>query len=207
MRRMTDVMAAAKARAEAFGVRRVLVATNTGTSLRRAMAAFGSGYEFYAVGNPASAHERGLVLHDGVSEDARQDLEADGVTVVLADRSLFQGSGLSFMGASLEEVVAGAGPGGRFNAVAIAYNVLQLFSDGPRVCLEITLMAADSGALPLDADCISIACPSSYCDLPDAAMVLRPARSEDIFKGELRIKDLLLRPTPNDVWFSDGPLP
>ncbi len=91
--------------------------------------------------------------------------------------------------------------------MAIAYNVLQLFSDGPRVCLEIALMAADSGALPLDADCISIACPSSYCDLPDAALILRPARSEDMFKGQLRLKDLILRPTADDVWFSDGPLP
>ncbi len=85
--------------------------------------------------------------------------------------------------------------------------MLQLFSDGPRVCLEIALMAADSGALPLDADCISIACPSSYCDLPDAALILRPARSEDMFKGQLRLKDLILRPTADDVWFSDGPLP
>jgi uncharacterized protein len=202
----TDIMAAAKERADAFGLCNVLVATNSGASIRSARQAFGSGYRFFAVGNPASAHARGLVLHDGVSEETRRSLEAEGVTIVLQDRSLFQTPRLSFMGASLQEVVGNAGQG-RFGAVSIAYNVLQLLSDGPRVCLEIALMAADSGDLPLDADCISIACPSSYCDLPNAAVVLRPARSEDVFKGALRIKDVTLRPTAADVWFGNGPLP
>jgi len=204
---VTDIMTVAKERAEIFGVLNVLVATNTGASVRRAYHVFVLHYRFFAVGNPASAHERGLVLHDGVSEETRRSLEKDGIRVVLEDRSLFQLPGLSFMGASLEHVTSNTSRDGRFNAVSIAYNVLQLFSDGPRVCLEIALMAADSGELPLDADCISIACPSSYCDLPDAAVVLRPSRSEDIFKGQLRVKDLTLRPTPGDVWFSNGPLP
>jgi uncharacterized protein len=202
----TDIMAAAKRSADAFGVRNVLVATNSGASLRSARQAFGPDYRFFAIGNPASAHARGLVLHDGVSEETRRGLEAEGVTVVLQDRSLFQTPRLSFMGATLQEVVEGAGQD-RFGAVAIAYNVLQLLSDGPRVCLEIALMAADSGELPLDEDCLAIARPSSYCDLPDAAMVLRPARSEDIFRGALRIKHVTLSPTPDDVWFSSGPLP
>ena len=204
---MTDIMTVAKHRAEKFGVKNVLVATNSGASVRRAYEIFGLAYKFFAVGNPASAHERGLVLHSGISEETRRDLEQKGIKVILQDRSLFQTPGLSCYGASLEQVLRKAGTEGRFMAMSVAYNVLQLFSDGPRVCLEIALMAADSGELPLDADCISIACPSSYCDLPDAALVLRPSKSEDIFKGELRIKDLILRPTPNDVWFSNSPLP
>jgi hypothetical protein len=52
------------------------------------------------------------------------------------------------MGASLEEVLRNVGPAGRINALSVAYNVLQLFSDGPRVCLVIALMAADAGVLP-----------------------------------------------------------
>jgi len=64
--------------------------------------------------------------------------------------------------------------------VGIMFNVLnEFFGDGPRVCLKITLAAADSGQLPLDADCISIATQSSYCDLPDAAVVLRPVESKE----------------------------
>ena len=204
---MANIMTVAKERAETFAVKNVLVATNSGASVRRAYEIFGPQYQIFAVGNPASAHERGLVLHSGISEETRRSLEQKGIKVVLQDQSLFQRPGLSFVGTSLKEVVRNVRPDGRFNAVSIAYNVLQLFSDGPRVCLEIALMAADSGELPLDADCISIACPSSYCDLPDAAVILRPAKSEDIFKGELRIKDVVLRPTPNDVWFTNSPLP
>jgi hypothetical protein len=87
-------------------------------------------------------------------------------------------------------------------------NVLnEFFGDGPRVCLEIALAAADSGRLPLDADCIAIATPSSYCDLPDAAVILRPTRAEDMFSQQLRVKDLLLCATANDVWLTNGPLP
>lgn len=204
---MTDIMTIAKQRAERFDVKNVLVATNSGASVRRAYETFGPQYQIFAVGNPASAYERGLVLHSGISEETQRSLEQKGIKVILQDQSLKQRPGLSFMGASLQEVVCNVSPNGRFNAISIAYNVLQLFSDGPRVCLEIALMAADSGELPLDVDCISIACPSSYCDLPDAAVILRPAKSEDIFKGELRIKDVVLSPTPNDVWFTNGPLP
>jgi hypothetical protein len=200
-------MAAARGRAERFGVRNVVVATNTGASMRAALSAFGPGYRYFAVGNPASAHARGLVLHEGVNETMRCALEAAGVTVVLQDRSQFQVHGRSFLGVPFSEVVESVRPAGHINAVSVAYNVLQLLSDGPRVCLEIALMAADAGQLPLDEDCIAIACPSSYCDLPDAALVLRPTKTEDVFSGQCRIKDVLLRPTEDDVWFSQGPLP
>jgi hypothetical protein len=200
-------MAAARARVEHFDVRNVVVATNTGASIRAALSAFGAGYQYFAVGNPASAHARGLVLHDGISEMTCRALEEAGVTVVLQDRSLFQAHGRSFLGVPFSDVVQSVRPTGHINAVSVAYNVLQLLSDGPRVCLEIALMAADSGQLPLDEDCVAIACPSSYCDLPDAALVLRPTRTQDIFSGRFRIKDVLLRPTQDDVWFSQGPLP
>ena len=91
---MTDIMTVAKERAEIFGVLNVLVATNTGASVRRAYHVFVLHYRFFAVGNPASAHERGLVLHDGVSEETRRSLEKDGIRVVLEARSLFQLPGL-----------------------------------------------------------------------------------------------------------------
>ena len=201
-------MTIAKQRAEVFNVKNILVATNTGTSIRTAYQVFGSDYHFYAVGNPASAHERGFVLHDGVNPLAKKNLEDMGITVVLHDCSLFQGEDVrSFYGLSFDEVKRTCTPEGHINAVSVLYNALQLFGDGPRVCLEITLMAADAGVLPLDEDCLAIACPSLYCDLPDAAVVLRPAKTADMFMGNLRIKDVALSPTSDDVWFSQRPLP
>ncbi|MEM2905454.1 MAG: hypothetical protein QW057_01320 [Candidatus Bathyarchaeia archaeon] len=77
-----------------------------------------------------------------------------------------------------------AGPKDPFNPVAVISNTLAWFSDEPRACIEITLMAADPGLLPLDADCIAIQRRvGGESNMPDAAMVLRPTRTQDIFKG------------------------
>jgi hypothetical protein len=203
----TKIMEVAQRRAEQFQVNNVLVATNTGKSIRTAQSVFGEGYCFFAVGNPASAHERGLVLHNGINKQVQVELEASGITVVVEDQSLFQRKEVrSFYGVPFEEIERSCSAKGHINAISILYNTLQLWGDGPRVCLEISLMAADAGVLPLDADCLAIACPSSYCDLPDAAVVLHPAKTENMFTGCLRIKDVALCPTPDDVWFSQRPL-
>ena len=157
-------MAIAKQRAELFNVKNILVATNTGTSIRAAYQVFGDDYRFFAVGNPASAHERGLVLHDGISPDTQHELEQIGITVVLVDQSMFQKKDVhSFFGVSFAEISRNCSSEGHIYAISILYNALQLWGDGPRVCLEIALMTADSGLLPLDEDCLAIACPSSYC--------------------------------------------
>jgi hypothetical protein len=48
-------MSAAKARAEALGVRNVVVATNCGASVLAAREAFGPGYRFFAIGREGAA--------------------------------------------------------------------------------------------------------------------------------------------------------
>jgi hypothetical protein len=203
----TQIMTVAKQRAERLHVKNILVATNTGASMRAAYQVFGPDYHFYAVGNPTSAHEQGLVHHDGVSPLTKNQLEQMGINVVLVERSIFQERSRSFFGVPLDDIIQGCSPAGHMNAISILYNAFQLWGDGPRVCLEITLMAADAGALPLGEDCLAIACPSAYCDLPDAAVVLHPVKTVDMFMGQLRIKDVVLCPTANDVWFSQRPLP
>jgi len=224
---MKDIVTIAKERADAFGVKNVVVATNSGATADLVHKVFGTNYLIIAVGNPASAHARGLVYHAGVSEATRKSLEQKGIKVVLQDQSLFQAVAIGGQpfdigdkhfdiwghcfnvdwSCSLGEVIENAGSKGPFNAVAIVSNTLALFGDGPRVCFEVALMAADSGVLPLDADCISIQRRiGGESNMPDAAMVLRPARTQDIFKGQLRIKDLVLVPGPKDHWFNNGPL-
>jgi len=211
-----DILPAAKARAERLGVRNVVVATNSGASVLAAQKAFGPGYRFFAVGNPASARERGLCLHTGISEETKAALEAKGITVVLADQSLFQADERTEMGPPLRAAAVQAyanrfhrgrlPPQGAEDVVSVISHVLAEFlGDGPKVCLEIALMAADSGRLPLDEDCMAIAAPK--LGFAHAAMTLRPARTRDLFSMRLRVKDLLLVPTPDDVWFCDGPLP
>ncbi|NQT52464.1 hypothetical protein HQ576_10455 [bacterium] len=210
------IMEAAKERAEEFGVRNVVVATNSGTSVAAAVEAFGPGYQFFAVGNPASARQRGLCLHTGMREETRQALEARGIKVVLQDQSLFQADERTADGPARHTAAIRAyanrfhggelPPEGAYGLVSIISHVLaEFFGDGPKVCIEIALMAADSGWLPLDEDCMAIATPAG--GFAHAAMTLRPTRTEDMFSMQLRVKDLLLVRTPDDVWFSNGVLP
>ncbi|HUT36311.1 MAG TPA: hypothetical protein VNE39_22675 [Planctomycetota bacterium] len=211
-----DIMPAAKARAEKLGVGNVVVATNSGASVLAAQEAFGPGYQFFAVGNPASAHDRGLCLHTGISDETRRALQAKGITVITRDQSLFQADERTDTGPSLHDAAVRAYAdrfhGGRlplqggYDIVAMTGHLLaEFFGDGPKVCLEVALMAADSGQLPLDDDCMAIATPK--LGFAHAAMILRAARTQDLFSMRLRVKDLLLVPAPDDVWFSNGPLP
>lgn len=209
----TAIMQEAKDRAVRYGVENVVLPCNSGHTVRSALDEFGSDFNFYAVGNPASSHERGLVVHTGVTDAVRDELERLGVQVILQEVSLFQvneeqevGTHLwDAFGRSYEKRTQRKMEG---KIVARFTNELLTFllSDGPRVCLEIALMAADSGVLPLDRDCISLATPSRYCDLPDAAVILRPAKTEDFWGGGrpwrdgAMVKDVLMVPAPGDFW-------
>ncbi|MEM2906144.1 MAG: hypothetical protein QW057_00670 [Candidatus Bathyarchaeia archaeon] len=52
-------MALVKERTDKFSIRNVVVATNSGATANLAHEAFGPDYLIIAVGNSASAHERG----------------------------------------------------------------------------------------------------------------------------------------------------
>jgi hypothetical protein len=220
----------AKQRAERFGVKNVVVATLTGESVRLVREAFGPRYRLFAVGNPPSAHARGLVYHDGTDEETRHALEREGITVILRDQGPFQAINIggppydvggevpaeTWRGAhkSIEDwgllghlsEVINKGLRGEINALwVISQTIASLLGDGPGVCLEIVLMAADSGLLPLDQDCLAISRPRPASHAPDAALVLHPRPTPRLLAG-LRIKDVLLVPRSDDHWFSDKPL-
>jgi len=220
----------ARQRAERFGARNVVVATLTGETVRLVREVFGPDYRLFAVGNPTTAHGRELVYHDGTTEEARRNLEQEGTTVVLMDQGPFQaisigGQPYDVGGEVPSEIWCGAhksigdwGFIGRLNEVItkglcgeinplwiMSQTIASLLGDGPAVCLEVTLMAADSGKLPLDEDCMAIARPRPASHAPDAALVLHPQTTPRFLAG-LRIKDLLLCPRPGDHWFCDRPL-
>jgi hypothetical protein len=205
---MQDIMQIARERADKFNVSTVVVATNSGASAERALAVFGTKYAIIAAGNPASAHDRGLVHHKGISQETKTRLEKMGITVALQDQSFaqkhFDHSGVSRCGlAELDGKMRSRSP---FPVQTVLCNVLDWFCDSVRVCVEICCLAADARVLSVDQDCIAIATPSPKSNCPHAAVVLRPARTEDMFKGSLRVKDIVLVPGANDHWFSNRPL-
>ena len=205
---MEDVFVIAKERADRFGVKTVVVATNTGRSVERAREVFGPGYILIASGNPSSAHDRGLVHHQGISDATKTRLESRGIRVALQDQSFAQKyydhSGESRCRlAALKERMRSGNP---FPLEAVLCNVLNWFCDSVRVCIENCCLAADAGVLLSDQDCMAIAVPSPRSNCPHAAVILRPARTEDVFRGGLRVKDIVLVPGDNDNWFSNRPL-
>ena len=212
----TDIFSEAKDRAAKLGVRNVLVATNTGESVETAQHIMGPNFSFFAVGNPSSSQEKGWVLHCGITPETRTRLESEGITVVEQDLSIFQsspekgGDQTSFHSANTAYVGRFGGSFDENDAVPnnicrVMRHILgEFFGDGLCVCVEIALMAADSGKLPLDEDCVAISTPGGY---PLTAIVVHPVKSADLFSTHFRIKDVLFVPGEKDMWFNDGPIP
>ena len=212
----TEIFVKAKVRAAEFKVRNVLVATNTGKSMEAAQEIMGTGFKFLAVGNPSSSRDKGWVLHCGISQETKERLEGRGITVIQQELSVFQhGPDRQPEHASLHN--ANAAYIRRFrktfgqnetvpnNVCKVIRDILgEFFGDGPCVCIEITLMAADSGKLPVEEDCMAIATAGGYSH---AAMVIHPVRTPDLFNTHFRVKDLILVPSEDDIWFNDGPIP
>lgn len=212
----TDFFVLAKERAIKFMVKNILVATNSGRSVEKVQEIFGSGFNFFAVGNHPSSREKGFALHSGISDATKERLEKKGIKVIRQDASVFQasanksiniqsfqdanGSYVSRFGRTFEDEEAVPN-----NICRVMGHILaEFFGDGPKVCLEITLMAADSGKLPLSEDCLAISTPYGYSN---AAVIVHPVKTSSLFNTYCRVKDLLLVPSENDVWFNDGPIP
>ena len=172
----------------------------------------GDEFRFFAVGNPASSRAKGLVLHCGITPAVQAGLEARGITVIMREAPAFSKlpGNTSFHEANqayIERFGRTYGPDETVpeDICKIMTHVLsEFFGDGPRVCLEIALMAADSGQLPLDQDCMAIVTPHGYAH---TAMVVHPVTSEHLFGTRFRVKDLLMVPGDDDIWFADGPIP
>jgi hypothetical protein len=70
----------------------------------------------------------------------------------------------------------------------IAYT-LRLMGEGTKVCVEITLMAADAGLIPMDQDVVAIGGTGSGAD---TALRVKPANAARFF--DLRIREVIAKP-------------
>jgi hypothetical protein len=78
---------------------------------------------------------------------------------------------------------------GTLQPLELISNVLRLMGEGTKVCVEITLMAADAGLLPVDKDVVAIAGTSGGAD---TAILIRPANAARFFN--LKIKEIIAKP-------------
>jgi len=159
-----------------LGIKNVVVASDTGqTALKFWEALRGTGVKLVCVCEHAG--------YDGgdessISEAARKDLEDKGVKVLVGSHAL------SGVGRSITKKF-----GGISHTEIIAY-VLRLFgTDGIKVAVEVSVMAADAGLIPTDREVIAVG--GSYGGA-DSAIVLKAAHMNNFF--DLEVREILAKP-------------
>jgi len=165
----------ARARAEALGIRTVLVASTSGaTGLQAAQML--RGLEVIVVTHSAGFRAPGT---QELTAENRAAIEAAGATILTCTHA-FGGVGRAVrkkLGTyELEEIIA---------------FTLRTFSEGIKVAAEICLMAADAGLVRCDEPVIAIAGTGRGAD---TAVVLRPANAQAFF--DLRFLEMICMPSP-----------
>lgn len=78
---------------------------------------------------------------------------------------------------------------GTIQTLELIANVLKLMGEGTKVCVEITLMAADAGLIPADKDIIAIGGTGKGAD---TALRIKPSNAAKFF--DLKIREVIAKP-------------
>jgi len=159
--------------AESAGIRDIVVASTSGETGAAASRLF-KGYNVVAVTH-----------HTGFSESGQQELNKEYRKQIIENGAkIFTGThALS----SVEKAVRKKF--GTMMPLELMANTLRLMGEGTKVCVEIVLMAADAGLIPVDRDVVSIAGTSKGAD---TALVIKPANASRFF--DLKIREVIAKP-------------
>jgi uncharacterized protein len=173
-----DTIMLALERAQLLNIKHVVVASTSGaTGVRAAIAFTGSGIKVIIVGH-----------HVGFSSPGQRELEEQhirqlkemGATIVEATHAL---SGVE---RSITRKLSGAS-----RVEAIAEALRSVISVGTKVCVEISIMAADAGQVPVNGKTEIIAIGGTW-DGADTACVIRPAHANNFF--DLHVMEIICMP-------------
>jgi hypothetical protein len=78
---------------------------------------------------------------------------------------------------------------GTLEPLELIAHTLRLMGEGTKVCVEITLMAADAGLIPMDQDVVAIGGTGGGAD---TALRIKPANAARLF--DLRIREVIAKP-------------
>jgi hypothetical protein len=73
--------------------------------------------------------------------------------------------------------------------VEIIANTLRLLGEGTKVCVEIVLMAADAGLIPIDREVVAVGGSGRGAD---TALLIKPANASRLF--DLEIREVIAKP-------------
>ncbi|HOG47876.1 MAG TPA: pyruvate kinase alpha/beta domain-containing protein [Anaerolineae bacterium] len=168
-----DTLALAKARADALGLRHVLVATTSGATGRRAGEIL-RGRHVVAV-----THSAGFARpnEQELLDEHRAAMQALGVDILTCQHAL---GGVNravrrkLATYELDEIIA---------------YTLRVLGQGTKVCCEIAMMAADAGRVPTGDPVLAVAGSGSGAD---TAVVLIPANAQSFF--DLVVQEYVCKP-------------
>lgn len=166
----------AKKRAAELEIDNIIVASTHGGTAKAVKNVFNDPkYNIIAV-----SIAEGFSMRDGwcMTTNERKNLEEGGITVLTASHALGDGVSSAFAekygGKPVEEIVRDA---------------FYRFSQGMKVCVEIVLMVADAGLIPMDKEIMAIAGTGSGAD---TCIIVKPAYPRTFF--ELEIREILAKP-------------
>jgi hypothetical protein len=166
---------AAKKRAKALNIGKILVSSCSGATARKALDLFGGNFSIIVVTHVTGFKEPD---HQELPEEERAYLLGRGAQVLTSEHA-FGGMGRAFRNKTstyqIDEVVA---------------YTLRIFGQGTKVAVEIALMAADAGLVRTDEDIISI---GGTARGVDTALVLRGSNTHTFF--DLKVKEVICKPS------------
>jgi hypothetical protein len=174
-----DVIDAVKTYVARSGLKRVVVASTTGATAAKFAAALENTAELVVVTHHTGFSQEGTQRFNA---ETRKMLERRGVTVVTQSHVLSgveRSISLKFGGISRVETIAEA--------------LRSLLGHGLKVGVEIAIMVADAGAIPIE-DIITVGGTGSGSD---TAVVIRPAHMNNFF--DARIREIIVMPRGGDA--------
>jgi len=159
--------------AKAAGVNHIVVASTTGETGVKASQVF-KGFNVVVVTHHTGVTEPGV---QELTEENRLKILENGVHILTGTHAL----------SSVERAIRK--DFGTLQPLELIAHTLRRLGDGAKVCVEITLMAADAGLIPMDRDIIAVAGSSSGAD---TALLIKPANASRFF--DLRIREVIAKP-------------
>jgi hypothetical protein len=174
-RNTDETLKIARERAVELGIRDVVVASSHGGTALKAAKIFGTDKtNIVAVTICEGYRDEGWTM----TADERKKLQEKGVKVLTSTNALSGDVGSAFSekngGTTISEVVC---------------QTLYRFCQGMKVAVEIVLMAADAGLIPVDREVVAIAGTSEGAD---TAIVVQPTYSRKFL--DLKIKEIVAKP-------------
>ncbi len=159
--------------AKAEGIHDIVVASTTGETGAKASQVF-KDFNVVVVTHHFGFRETGA--HELIEENRKEILE-NGAKILTATHAL----------SGVERAIRK-----KFGTVMyleLIANALRLFGEGTKVCVEIAVMAADAGLIPVDRNVIAMAGTGRGVD---TALVIKPATSSSFF--DLEVKEIIAKP-------------